>query len=174
MTSFACCLRRKTRRRVEQISTGRASRIYSGSRFLPITRTFIERYASGQIGGWLSVLNPFSKNPNISLTEQFFHLLASISQLKEEFPESCRFPLLFEPGWPVALGNFNGRRYLLLAGEGVSGLWSVVVLGRHSDPGVFPFPFSQFLAKCITEEISCFAIRSFWRAGKAEFSPYQV
>ena len=55
---------------------------------------FIDCYGSGEIGGWLTVLNPFSRHPNISLKEQFFSLLSTISQLKSEFPESCPFPLL--------------------------------------------------------------------------------
>ncbi|HLJ89733.1 MAG TPA: hypothetical protein VKZ53_23180 [Candidatus Angelobacter sp.] len=135
---------------------------------------FIERYGSGQIGGWLSVLNPFSKNPNISLTEQFFHLLASVSQLKEEFPESCPFPLLFEPGGLLPWGISIDGDIFCWQTAGVSGRWSVVVLGRHSDPEVFQYPFSQFLAKCITGEISCLAVASYLRANRVEFTCHEL
>lgn len=135
--------------------------------------SFIERYGSGQIGGWLSVLNPFSTNPNISLTEQFFILLASISQLKEEFPESCPFPLLFEPGGLLPWGISIDGDIFCWQTKGASGRWSIVVLGRHSDPEVFPYPFAEFLAKCITGEISCFAIPLEWQATKAGYIPYE-
>lgn len=45
--------------------------------------TFVDRYGSGEIGKWLTIFNPFSKNPNVNLLESFTSLLASIAALKE-------------------------------------------------------------------------------------------
>lgn len=135
---------------------------------------FVELYGSGQVGGWLSVFNPFSKNSNLSLTGQFFRILANVSLSKEQFPESCPFPLLFEPGGLFPWGISIDGDIFCWQTKGVSGLWTVVVLGRHSDPEVFQYPFSEFLAKCITSEISCNAIPVEWKEGTVKFAPYEL
>lgn len=135
---------------------------------------FIDRYGSGQIGNWLSVLNPFSGNPNISLKEQFFRLLSSIGTLKKEFPESCPFPLLFEPDGLLPWGISIDGDIFCWQTKGPSGRWPVVVIGRDSDPQIFSFPFSQFLAKCITGEVSPNAVPTQWAAGGVMFVPYEL
>ena len=135
---------------------------------------FIERYGSGEIGSWLTVFNPFTKNPNISLTEQFFRQLSSLSQLKEEFPESCPFPLLYEPGGLLPWGISIDGDIFCWQTKGASGRWPVIALGRHTDPEIFPFPFSQFLANSIAGEITFLAMPVGWKAGSVKFVPYAL
>lgn len=132
---------------------------------------FIDCYGSGEIGGWLTVLNPFSRHPNISLKEQFFSLLSTISQLKSEFPESCPFPLLFEPGGLLPWGVSIDGDIFCWQTKGASGRWPVVVIGRHSGPEVHQLPFAKFLKKALSGELSCLAIPREWQA---QFSPHEL
>ena len=135
---------------------------------------FIELYGSGVIGNWLTVLNPFSVNQNLSLTAQFFYLLGSISQLKEEFPDTCPFPLLFEPGGLLPWGiSIDGDIFCWLT-SGVRGKLGVVVIGRHSDPEHFQMPLSQFLAGCISGTISSAAIPEGWQSSNVRFSTHEL
>lgn len=135
---------------------------------------FIELYGSGEIGGWLTVFNPFSKNPNISLLEQFFYVLSAFSEIKTEFPESCPYPLLFEPGGLLPWGiNIDGDIYCW-ATTGSSGKWKVVVIARHSEPEEFQCSFSDFLSEAIKGNIVSYTIPQEWKNIHVSFVPYQL
>ena len=134
--------------------------------------SLIENYGSGEIGGWLTVFNPFDSNPNISLTKQSFGLLSSISLLKEEFPETCPYPLMFEPGGLLPWGmSIDGDIYCW-ATNGVSGKWSIVIIGRHSEPEEFPLPMCRFIAQAITGEITPLTVPTEWPQTPVTFTPF--
>ncbi|MEL4428560.1 SMI1/KNR4 family protein [Shewanella mangrovisoli] len=133
---------------------------------------FIEYYGSGEIGGWLTVLNPFSNNTYINLLHQFAPILSSVSTLKEEFPETYPFPLLFEPGGLLPWGiSIDGDIYCWST-AGVSGKWKIVVLGRHSEPEEFEVSFTSFINGLLNGSISCKAIPQEWAGGDIRFVPY--
>ncbi len=134
--------------------------------------SFIGLYGSGVIGDWLTVFNPFSKNPNISLIRQFFASLSALSRIKEEFPEACPYPLLFEPAGLLPWGiSIDGDLYCWETGGIISGRWKVVVIGRHSDPEEFDMPMSRFLAQCIAGKIQPKSIPTEWAEQKVTFTP---
>ncbi len=136
--------------------------------------SFIDNYGSGEIGGWLTILNPFSGNSNLSFIEQFFGLLSSISLLKEEFPETCPYPLMFEPGGLLPWGISIDGDIFCWATTGVSGKWSIVVIGRHSDPEQFELPMCKFIEQSIKGEISPLAIPEGWNNESIKFVPYKL
>ena len=135
---------------------------------------YVELYGSGEIGGWLTVFNPFSKNPNISLLEQFFYVLSGIGEIKKEFPESCPYPLLFEPGGLLPWGiSIDGDIYCW-ATTGSSGKWKIVIIGRHSEPEEFQYSFSEFLSEAIKGNIESYTIPQEWKSNHVSFVPYQL
>lgn len=134
---------------------------------------FIDNYGSGEIGGWLTVLNPFSENINISLVEQFFVLLSSISTLKNEFPETCPYPLMFEPGGLLPWGiSIDGDIFCWVT-AGMSGRWRVVIIGRHTEPEEFNMPMSKFIEQSLKGEIAPMAMPQGWNNRTISFVPYQ-
>lgn len=135
---------------------------------------FIDRYGSGEIGGWLTVLNPFSSNPSISLVDQFFVVLGSLNYLKEKYPDDFPYPLMFEPGGLLPWGfSIDGDIYCWLT-NGMSGKWPVVVIGRHSEPEKYDMPMSRFLSKCIAGEINPKSIPQEWTEQEVKFVPYEL
>lgn len=136
--------------------------------------SFIDKFGSGEIGGWLTVFNPFSSNRNISLIEQFFFALSSLSALKEEFPETCPYPLMFEPGGLLPWGiSIDGDLFCWLT-TGVSGKWQIVVIGRHSEPEEYDFPMCKFIEQCIDGVISPMAIPQGWSNANIGFVPFKL
>jgi hypothetical protein len=132
---------------------------------------FIDRFGSGQIGDWLTVLNPFSKNRRISLSDQFFAILSGVSSLKSEYPETCPFPLFFEPGGLLPWGLSIDGDIFCWKTDGPSGRWTTVVLGRHSGPELHELSCTQFIARIITGETSSAAVPSEWRELEVKFLP---
>jgi len=134
--------------------------------------SFIDKYGSGEIGEWLSVFNPFSKNQNINLISQFFSCLSSLSILKADYPEICSYPLLFEPSGLLPWGVSIDGDIFCWETTGMSGKWSVVVIGRDSDPEKYEMSTCQFIEKIITSTISPLAIPSDWNDGEINFVPH--
>jgi hypothetical protein len=58
---------------------------------------FIELYGSGTIADWLTVLNPFAPSDHENLFVAAFEFLATLREVKTEFPEEVPFPLFYEP-----------------------------------------------------------------------------
>ena len=137
--------------------------------------SFIGLYGSGVIGNWLTVFNPFSKNPNVSLTRQFIVNLSALSVVKEEFPESCPYPLLFEPGGLLPWGSSTDGDLYCWETRGIIGkLWKVVTIGRHSKPEEFDMPMARFLAQSISGEIKPKTIPAEWAEQDVKFTPIKA
>ena len=118
---------------------------------------FIMRYGTGEIGGWLSVLNPFSANPNLNLLDIGFGLLAGFREIKKELPESIPYPLHYEPDGLLPWGVSIDGDVFCFRTRGLSGYWTTVVIGRHTDPEEFPLSFSQFIRGVLTGELQTLA-----------------
>jgi len=135
---------------------------------------FIDKFGSGEIGGWLTIFNPFSSNMNISLIEQFFFSLSSLSVLKEEFPETCPYPLMFEPGGLLPWGRSIDGDLFCWSTAGVSGKWRIVIIGRHSEPEEYSLPMCKFIELCIKGEIAPMAIPLGWNNENIGFVPFKL
>ena len=60
------------------------------------------------------------------------------------------------------------------ATAGVSGRWSVVVIGRHSEPEQFELSMCEFIEQSIKGEIRPAAIPEDWPDGPVAFEPYRL
>ena len=136
--------------------------------------SFVEDYGSGEVGGWLTVLNPFSENRNLSLMAQFPQILSDVGTLKGMHPETCPYPILFEPGGLLPWGtSIDGDIYCWLT-DGVSGKWDVVVLGRHSEPQRFNLTMCHFIAQSISGDIQPYSMPGDWHGKRVDFVPYKA
>ena len=118
---------------------------------------FIQRYGTGEIGGWLTVLNPFAENAHLNLFIYGFQLLAALRQIKTEFPKDLPYPLFYEPSGLLPWGISIDGDIFCWRTDGLSGNWPVVVIGRHTSPEEFQMPFSQFLHGVLTKELKTLA-----------------
>lgn len=132
--------------------------------------SFVDRYGTVQLNDELQIFNPFSENPDTDLHHQFVFLLAQISQLKEEFPESCPYPLMFEPGGLLPWGITKDGDIFCWSTSGMSGKWTVVVLCRQYEPEEFDLSMVGFLVATIEGNIRSSAIPTNWADEPAVFA----
>jgi hypothetical protein len=119
---------------------------------------FVQLYGTGAIGDWLTVLNPFARNRHQNLFIAGFEFLSGLRQIKVEFPDEIPFPLFYEPGGLLPWGiSIDGDIFCWLT-RGLSGHWTVTVIGRHTGNEEFDMPMTQFLFEALTRKIkpACF------------------
>lgn len=119
-------------------------------------KAFIEKYGSGVIGEFLTVLNPFSVRPNLNLLEQSKQQLVPIRQLVEDLDVELPFELFPSPEGllPVAITHNGDVVHWLTSAEPTS--WTMVVNeGRSLDYKVFEFGFTSFITQFLDGSLSC-------------------
>lgn len=119
---------------------------------------FIELFGTGTVAGWLTILNPFAADGHQNLLSAGFEFLAALREVKSEFPEEVRFPLFYEPRGLLPWGiSMDGDIFCWSTG-GLSGQWTVVVIGRHTGNEEFPVPMTQFLFEALSGKVTprCF------------------
>jgi len=99
-----------------------------GVRFPDIFIDFVSTYGTGSIGGFLWILNPFSKNPNLNL-DQARYFRNAYQNLRNDFPEY--YPRRSDEFLPWAFTD-NGDAVVWLIDEGDPNDWCVCV--QASDP----------------------------------------
>jgi len=119
---------------------------------------FIDRYGTGIVNDFLTVLNPFSANRNLNLLNQAFVQLSALRALKNEFPEQYSYPLFFEPGGVLPWGMSIDSDLFCWRTEGASGRWSVVVFPRHGDVEAYPMPMCAFILGAMQGSIASAAL----------------
>lgn len=135
-------------------------------------KSFIERYGSGTIGDFISVLNPFSLRPNLNLMEQSKRQLIALRDLHDDFGEPSPFELYPTAGGllPVAITDNGDVIHWMTNGDPVD--WTVVVNeARSPDYQQFSCNLTVFLADVIEKSIVCRAFpKSIFDDG-VEFHP---
>ncbi len=107
---------------------------------------FINTYGTGTINDYLSVLSPFSQNPNLNLLNVMPEILAGLRHLRREEPESLPYPLYFEPGGLLPWGLTDNGEYLCWQTTEFVDLWPVVVVDpRNGDSERFELAMCQVL-----------------------------
>lgn len=119
---------------------------------------FIELYGTGEIANWLTVLNPFAPNRHQNLFVAGFEFLAALSEVKTEFPEEVPFPLYYELGGLLPWGISIDGDTFCWSTRGLSGHWTVTIIGRGTGNEEFPMPMTQFLFEALSGKIEprCF------------------
>lgn len=118
---------------------------------------FIGRYGTGQIGEFLTVLNPFAENRHANLLIAGFEFLGALRTMRTEFPDTVPYPLYFEPGGLLPWGISIDGDIFCWSTFGLSGNWTTVVIGRRTAPEQFALPMSQFLRGVLTSELKALA-----------------
>ncbi len=114
---------------------------------------FIELYGTGSIARWLGVLNPFAANGNQNLLVFGLKLLASLRTVKTEFPDDIPYPLFYEPNGLLPWGTSIDGDIFCWSTCGLSGHWTVTIIGRHTGNEDFPMSMTQFLFQCLSGNI---------------------
>ena len=114
---------------------------------------FIELYGTGTIARWLTVLNPFARNRHQNLLVAGFEFLAALREVKREFPDEVPFPLFYEPQGLLPWGVSIDGDIFCWSTAGLSGNWTVVIIGRHTGNEEFPTPMTQFLFEALSRKI---------------------
>jgi hypothetical protein len=119
---------------------------------------FIEKYGTGTIARWLTVLNPFAANAGQNLLIAGFEFLAALREVKREFPDEAPFPLFYEPKGLLPWGISIDGDIFCWSTIGISGNWTVVVIGRHTGNEEFSMPITRFLYEALSKKIEprCF------------------
>jgi hypothetical protein len=119
---------------------------------------FVELYGTGTIAEWLTVLNPFAANRHQNLFVAGFEFMAALREIKREFPEEVPFPLFYEPQGLLPWGVSIDGDIFCWSTTGLSGNWTVVVIGRHTGNEEFRMPMTQFLFEALSKKIKprCF------------------
>jgi hypothetical protein len=126
-------------------------------------KAFIQRYGSGTISGFLSVLNPFSTWPRLNLAQRGREQLDALRELASEFGEQCPYALFPAKGGllPVAMTDNGDVIHWLTHGQPEQ--WTIVVNeSRGPDYEEFRMNLTTFLAAIVSERVRCRAFpRSF-------------
>ncbi len=119
---------------------------------------FIELYGTGTVAGWLTVLNPFAANGHQNLLVAGFEFLAALREVKRAFPDEVPFPLFYDPQGLLPWGISIDGDIFCWSTTGLSGNWTVVIIGRHTGNEEFPMPMTQFLFEALSKKIEprCF------------------
>lgn len=135
-------------------------------------RDFIERYGSGTIDHFITILNPFSVRPTLNLLEQSKRQLNALRDLRENFHEQNPFELYPSHGGllPVAITDNGDVIHWLTCPNRDS--WAIVVNeARSPDYQKFECSLTDFLTGIIKKSIVCRAFPAYIFRGHAEFEP---
>ncbi len=121
---------------------------------------FIDRYGTVVLNDLLRIFNPFAREEHQNLINRFPYLLSILSGNKEEAPELCPYPLMFEPGGLLPWGDTVDGDIFCWTTSGMSGRWKIVVLNRYDEPQEFDHSMVAFLLATLRGEIECSAIPS--------------
>jgi len=133
-------------------------------------KSFIERYGSGIIGHFVSILNPFSLRPSLNLMEQSKRQLITLRELHGYFGEPNPFELYPTAAGllPVAVTDNGDIIHWITSGEPAD--WTIVVNeARSPDYHQFSCNLTDFLADLISKSIICRAFPTGLFDGGAEF-----
>jgi hypothetical protein len=137
----------------------------------PDYKEFIETYGTGVIGGWLTVLNPFSKSPKANL-------ITANEEMRVEYADRERdgiavpFATLPFPGGLLLWGRGNTGDDLHWLTARAPDQWSVAVCRlRDGENYAFCHSMSDFMVRLINNGLSPRAISPKVFVGAPKFLP---
>lgn len=119
-------------------------------------KRFMERYGSGRIDEFLSILNPVSTNKYRNLFFQIEMQLNALKELREGGTEIVPFELFPVTGGLLPFGLTENEDVLYWQTVGHSDNWTVVVNeGRSPEWAMFQVGIVEFLCWILERQISC-------------------
>jgi hypothetical protein len=118
-------------------------------------KRFINKYGSGQIGGFINIFNPFSENEFINLMEQIKVRLDAVNYIKENYgEEECPYSLFPQTNGLLPFAATDNGDVFFWKTTGVPDKWTVVLNeSRGSFFEEFQHNFSEVLKNLITGKI---------------------
>lgn len=135
-------------------------------------KRFIDQYGSGAINGFVTVFNPFSRRPGLSLLEQSKQNLETLRTLHDAFGEPRPYELhpALSGLLPVAITDNGDVVHWLTDVE--PSKWSIVVNeARSPDYEHFACDLTTFLAGVLRKSITCRAFPASAFDREPDFQP---
>ncbi len=104
--------------------------------------------------GLLRILNAFASNPHQNLLVAGFRSLAGLRAIKRQLPDEVPFPLFYEPDGLLPWGISIDSDIFCWSTRGLSGHWTVVIIGRHTGNEEFAMPMTQFLFEALAGKLN--------------------
>lgn len=118
-------------------------------------KAFISKYGFGLLGDFLSVLTPFSENPNANLAVQIERQLAALREMRR-LGDVSPYPFFPEPGGLMPFAVTDNGDVLHWLTEGQPDEWRVVVTeSRGSDHEMHETNMTDFLASVLSRSRRC-------------------
>jgi hypothetical protein len=133
-------------------------------------KSFVDRFGTGSVSGFLWILNPGSQNRHLNLLREKEPILSALRELRES-GELCPYPLHPEPGGLLPFGKSDNGDALYWLTTGEPERWPIVVNAAR-DPAYerFECDMTDFLAGILTQRIRCSIFPGGFPRGSPTFS----
>jgi len=136
----------------------------------------IKTYGSGEIGGFITLFNPFSKNKNLNFFKQCAGILEDLQELKQSAPEYYAFTFYPAQGGLIPFGVTANGDYLfwLYDKECASDAWKIGILAsRDAVIEEIGMHFEAFLLSLLRGEIVCASFPNAPFSTPLTFTPFR-
>lgn len=134
-------------------------------------KAFVDRFGTGNISGFIWILNPASQNRYLNLLVEMKPILSALRELRES-GEPCPYPLYPEPGGLLPFGKSDNGDALYWLTIGQPEQWPIVVNAAR-DPAYekFECDMTDFLAGILNRRIHCSIFPEGFSSGLPAFVP---
>jgi hypothetical protein len=134
-------------------------------------KSFMDRFGSGTIDGFVWILNPFSRNAHGNLLYRKEQILDALKELIES-GEPSQYPLYPEPGGLLPFGMTDNGDTLLWQTVGEPDQWPIVVnAARDPTYEKFECNMTAFLEGILTRRIRCSIFPEDFPSARPSFVP---
>lgn len=118
-------------------------------------KDFVGRFGTGNVSGFIWILNPVSQHRYLNLHAEIEPILGALRELRES-GEACPYPLYPEPGGLLPFGKSDNGDALYWLTIGEPKRWPIVVnAARDEMYEKFECDMTDFLAGILTRRIRC-------------------
>jgi hypothetical protein len=118
-------------------------------------KSFLDRFGTGNVGGFIWILNPASQHRYLNLLLEIKSILTALRELRES-GEPCPYPLYPEPGGLLPFGKSDNGDALYWLTAGAPERWPVVVnAARDPTYEKLECDMTDFLAGILSRRIRC-------------------
>lgn len=121
----------------------------------PDYKAFIESYGSGSIDRFLSIFNPFAKNPHLNLMDAIRTRLEGLRELQAEFEIERKYSIFPDMNGLLPFGATDNGDVLYWKTTGQPSSWPVVINdARSPEYEEFPIGMTEFLVAILSRKVS--------------------
>jgi len=132
-------------------------------------KAFVGRFGTGNVSGFIWILNPASENRYLNLHSELKPILSALRELRES-GEPCPYPLYPEPGGLLPFGKSENGDALYWLTIGEPERWPIVVnAARDAVYEKFECDMTDFLAGILSRRIRCSVFPEGFPSGSPTF-----